>query len=146
MLNALDSEMGFCVASRFRFEELFHVARPASPLRYVGDILLGIVGAFIVIEKQALAFFAYLLEMNSARVQSDVVERVQDSRGRLEAEIRKLLDEVTRIATSALEPASEARAAGVAAVEAKLAAIREADDEIGILLSAEIGGDSARSA
>jgi predicted GTPase len=145
MPNALDSERGFRGASRFRFEELIHVARPASPLRYVGDILLGLVGAFSAIEKQALAFFAYLLEMNSARVQSDVLERVQDSRSRLEAEIRKLLHEVTRIATLALEHANEARAAGVAAVEAKLAATREAEDEIGILLSAEMAGDRARS-
>jgi len=59
--------------------------------------------------------------MNSARVQSDVVDRVQESRSRLEVEIRKLLQEVGHIAERALEHARAARAAGAATVEEKLA-------------------------
>ncbi len=119
--NALDSEKGFRVASRFRFEELIHVAQPASPLRYIADIFLGLVGAYSVIEREGLSFLEYLLEMNSARVQSDVVDRVQDSRGQLEVDIRKLLHEVTRIAASALDHARDAKAQGASAVSAKLA-------------------------
>lgn len=135
MPNALDSEKGFRVASRFQFEGLIHIAQPASPLRYLADMILGSIGALSTIRKGAMSFFDYLLEMNSARVQSDVMERVQESRGQLEAEIRKLLHEVARIATSALDHARAAKAEGAAAVEAKLATLRKAEKEIQLLLS-----------
>lgn len=134
MPNALDSEKGFRVASRFRFEELIHVAQPASPLRYIGDVFLGLLGAYSVIEREALAFLEYLLEMNSARVQSDVVDRLQDSRGQLEVEIRKLLHEVARIAASALDHARGAKAQGASVVGAKLARLTAAEQEIRTLV------------
>jgi GTPase SAR1 family protein len=120
MPNALDSDRGFRVPSRFTFEQLLHVALPASPLRYLADVFLGIVQAYGVIEKQAWTFLDYLMEMNSTRVQSDVVNRVQESRGQLEVEIRKLLHEVTRIAERALDRARAAKAEGASAVEAAL--------------------------
>lgn len=145
MPNALDSEKGFRAPSHFRFEELINVAQPPSPLRYVADIILALVGASGAIKKKALSFFEYLLEMNSSRVQSDVLDRVQESRGQLEAEIRKLLYEVTRIATTALDHARDAQANGASAVESKLAEIREAEDEIRELLSGESGGRGSRS-
>lgn len=119
--NALDSDRGFGVPSRFTFEELIRVALPASPLRYLADVLLGIVQAYAVIEKDARTFLDYLTDMNSTRVQSDVVNRVQESRGQLEVEIRKLLHEVTRIAERALDRARAAKAEGASAVEAALA-------------------------
>ncbi|MGB9512339.1 MAG: dynamin family protein [Candidatus Acidiferrum sp.] len=134
MPNALNSEKGFRVTSRFRFEELINVAQPASPLRYLADVALGSVGAFAVIQKDAMEFFEYLLEMNSSRVQSDVMDRVEESQGQLEAEIRKLLHAVTRIATSALDHAREAKSRGAAAVEEKLARIDEVEREIHVLL------------
>jgi Dynamin family len=130
MPNALDSEKGFRVTSRFRFEELIHVARPASPLRYLADVVFGLVGAFYVIEREALTFLEYLLEMNSTRVQSDVVDRVQESGGQLEVEIRKLLHEVTRIATSALDHGRDTKTQGASAVEAKLARLATMEEEI----------------
>lgn len=134
MPNALNTEKGFRVASRFRFEDLINVAQPASPLRYLADIALGLVGAFSVIQRDALTFFEYLLEMNSSRVQSDVMERVEESQGQLEAEIRKLLQAVTRIATSALEHAREAKGKGAAAVAEQLEQIAAAENEIHALL------------
>ncbi|HUL17185.1 MAG TPA: dynamin family protein [Terriglobales bacterium] len=132
--NALNSENGFRAASRFQFEDLIQVARPASPLRYLADVFLGCVGALFVIRRDAMAFFDYLLEMNSARVQSDVMDRVQQSRGQLEAEIRKLLREVTRIAASALDHARTAKAQGTATVETELVRIEAAEEEIQLLL------------
>ncbi len=120
MPNALDSEKGFRVPSRFRFEELLRVSMPASPLRYLADVLLGAVRAFPVIEREAREFLDHLVEMNSARVQSDVVNRVQESRGQLELEIRKLLHEVSRIAERALDRARAAKSEGASAVEAVL--------------------------
>ena len=120
MPNALDSDRGFRVRSRFTFEQLLHVALPASPLRYIADLFLGILRAYGVIERDACAFLTHLMETNSTRVQSDVVNRVQESRGHLEVEIRKLLHEVTRIAERALDRARTAKAAGASAVEAAL--------------------------
>jgi Dynamin family len=142
MPNALDSEKGFRVSSKFRFEELIHIAEPASPLRYLADVFLGGIGAWRVLEKEASSFFEYLLEMNSSRVQSDVLDRVEDSRSQLEAEIRKLLYEIKRIASTALDHAKEARAEGAAAVSAKLSAIEEADREIKVLLTGERGANA----
>jgi hypothetical protein len=134
MPNALDSEKGFRVPSRFTFEGLIHVAQPPSPLRYLADVLLGLVRAFFVIEKDARRFFDYLLEMNSTRVQSDVVDRVQESKGQLEVEIRKLLHEVSRIAERALDHARDAQEQGASAVVEKLAWLGVAEAEIRALV------------
>ncbi|HUN62346.1 MAG TPA: dynamin family protein [Candidatus Sulfotelmatobacter sp.] len=130
MPNALNSEQGFRMPSHFRFEQLINVAQPASPLRYLADIVLGRAGASLVIQKQALAFLEYLMEMNSTRVQSDLMERVEKSQSQLEAEIRKLLHEVTRVAAAALEHARIAKSRGAAAVEEKLQRISEVEREI----------------
>jgi GTP-binding protein EngB required for normal cell division len=135
MPNALNSEKGFRVVSRFRFEELINIAQPASPVRYVADIVLGLVGARSVIANRAMEFLEYLLEMNSSRVQSDLLERVEESQGQLEAEIRKLLHQITRMATVALEHAREAKSRGTAAVEEKLLRIANVEEEIHSLLA-----------
>jgi hypothetical protein len=58
-----------------------------------------------------------LLETNSIGVQSDILNRVQKSRRKLEAEIRKLLFEVRRIAEQALARAKRIREEGAQAVQ-----------------------------
>lgn len=128
--SALDSEKGFHSASRFTFEDLIHVAQPASPLRYVADIFLGAIQLFSRIERDAWEFLDHLMEANSSRVQSDIVDRVRESRDRLETEIRKLLHEVSLVAERALEHAREARAEGASAVEAALARLDNAEREV----------------
>ena len=80
MPTALDSERGFRAPSRFTFELLLRVSLPASPLRYIADVVLGVVGASFIIERDAREFLDHLIDMNSARVQSDVLNRVQESR------------------------------------------------------------------
>ena len=130
MPNALNSEEGFRVGSRFRFEELINVAQPASPLRYLADVVVGLVGACSVIQKDAMAFFECLLEMNTTRVQCDLVDRVEQSQGQLQAEIRKLLQQIARVATAALEHAREVKSQGSAVVEQKLNRIAAAESEI----------------
>jgi dynamin family protein len=132
--NALNSEKGFRVGSRFRFEELINIAQPASPLRYAADIALGLVGACSVIQKDAMGFLECLLGMNSTRVQSDLMDRIEASQGELEAEIRKLLHQITRVATAALEHAREAKRRGTAAVEEKLDRIASAEQELRALI------------
>jgi wyosine [tRNA(Phe)-imidazoG37] synthetase (radical SAM superfamily) len=99
----------------------------------VADTFLGVVGASSLIERNAREFLDHLMDMNSARVQSDVVDRVQESRRQLEVEIRKLLHEVRRIAERAVEHARTARAEGAPAVEAALARLDRIETEIRIL-------------
>jgi hypothetical protein len=130
MPHALDPETGFRTRSEFLFRDMVTVAQPASPLRWVADLILGLVGARGVIDNNGREFLHLLLEVNCSRVQNDVLNRVQDSRSRLEVEIRKLLHEISRIAVEALAHAREARAAGTAAVEAAVARLDRLEGEI----------------
>ena len=130
MPHALDPETGFRTRSEFLFRDMIEVAQPASPLRWLADLVLGLVGARGVIQRDGREFLGRLLEVNCSRVQNDVLNRVQESRGRLEVEIRKLLHEISRIAVEALTHAREARAAGAAAVEAAVARLDRLEQEI----------------
>jgi hypothetical protein len=118
MPHALDPEKGFRVRSEYRFRDMIEIAQPASPLIWLADLILGLVGASRVIEREGREFLARLFEVNCSRVQNDILNRVQESRDRLEVEIRKLLHEVSRIAVDALNHAREAHAAGEPAVQA----------------------------
>lgn len=130
MPHAFDAELGFRIRSRFTFEALLHVSAPASPLRHLADLILGLAGGYSIIERDAREYLHYLLEMNSSRVQSDMIDRVQQSRGQLEAEIRRLLLEVGHIAQRALEHARTAKEVGEAAVAARIARLSEVEKEI----------------
>jgi predicted GTPase len=128
--HALDAETGFRIRSQFSFLDLIETAQPASPLRWLADLFLGFIGARKLIQKDAAEFLEHLLETNTARVQSDVLNRVQESRGRLEVEVKKLLHEVSRIAEQALAHARSAHDAGAAGVESALARLNMLDQKI----------------
>jgi GTP-binding protein EngB required for normal cell division len=130
MPHALDAETGFRVRSNFSFIDFIEVAQPASPLRWVADLFLGLVGAQKLIQNDGLEFLDHLLETNSTRVQSDTLRRIQESRGRLEVEIRKLLHEVSRIAEQALFRARKLKEEGEPAVEAELDRLSRLEAEI----------------
>jgi len=130
MPHALDPETGFRTRSGFVFRDLLEVAEPASPLRWLADLFLGLVGARRMIANDARDFLARLLEVNCTRVQSDILNRVQESRDRLEVEIRKLLHEISRIAVEALTHARESRAAGASAVKSALARLNDLERAI----------------
>jgi len=138
MPHALDPESGFRVRSEFIFLDFIEVAQPASPLRWLADLTLGLVGARKIIKDDARRFLARLLEFNSTRVQSDILNRVQESRGKLETEIRKLLHEVSRIAEQALARAKKVREEGAPAVEAELRRLDSLEQEVRELGSPEI--------
>jgi hypothetical protein len=130
MPHALDPETGFRTRSEFLFRDMIEIAQPASPLRWLADLALGLVGARGVIDREGREFLGRLLEVNCSRVQNDILNRMQESRGRLEVEIRKLLHEISRIAVEALTHAREARAAGAAAVEAAVARLDRLEQEV----------------
>jgi ribosome biogenesis GTPase A len=130
MPHALDPETGFRVRSTFTFLDFIEVAQPASPLRWLADVILPLVGARRVIQRDGQKFLAKLLETNSTRVQSDILNRVQESRARLEVEIRKLLHEVSRIAEQALVRARKLKEEGEPAVEAELSRLDHLQHEV----------------
>jgi hypothetical protein len=133
MPHALDPERGFRVRSEFTFYEYRDVAEPASPVRWLTDLLLGLVGARWIIRNEARRFLTRLLETNSTRVQSDVLNRVQESREKLETEIRKLLHEVSRIAEQALLRARKVKEDGEPAVQAELNRLAGLECEVNAL-------------
>jgi predicted GTPase len=133
MPHALNPESGFRVRSEFTFIEFVEVAQPASPLRWLADLILRLVGLRRIITNDAREFLRRLLETNSTRVQSDILNRVQESRGKLEAEIRKLLHEISRIAEQALARARKVREEGAPAVQATLQRLARMEEEVRIL-------------
>ncbi len=130
MPHALDPEAGFRVRSQFTFMEFIELVQPASPLRWLADVLLPLVGARKLIQNDARQFLVRLIETNSTRVQSDILNRVQESRSRLEVDIRKLLHEVSWIAEEALVRARKVREEGEPAVEAGLQHLDALETEV----------------
>ena len=134
MPHALDPEKGMRVRSSFIFEDFIGTAQPPSPLHWLADIILPLVGGRQVITNEAREFLRHLLEVNSARVQNDVLNRIQDSRGRLEAEIRKLLHEISCIAEQALDRARKVNEEGTPAVQSALTRLNRLEREVSALV------------
>lgn len=130
MPDALDPETGFRVRSRFLFEDFIGVAQPPSPLRWLADAILPMVGARRVIVNDAREFLQHLLEVNSSRVQNDILHRTEESRERLEVEIRKLLHEVSRIAQQALNRARNIREEGAPALQSAVERLNQLEQEM----------------
>jgi hypothetical protein len=115
----LGHEAGFRAKSRLFYTELLAVAQP-SPLSWVLDRFRTPGALRRAVGRDAAAYLERLLSSNSARIQNDLIERVRESRRRLEAEIRARLSEAVRSATSALERAKARHAEGDASVAAEL--------------------------
>ncbi len=130
MPHALDPEKGLRVRSQFIFEDFIGIAEPASPLRWLADVLLPVVGARKLIANEAREFLRHLLETNSSRVQNDVLNRIQESRDRLEVEIRKLLHEISRIAEQALERARRVKEDGAPAVQLAIERLNRIEHDV----------------
>jgi GTPase SAR1 family protein len=130
MPHALDPEKALRVRSGFIFENFIGTAQPPSPLRWLADIFLPLVGGRKLITKDAREFLRHLLEVNSTRVQNSILNRIQDSRGRLEAEIRKLLHEISRIAERALDRARKVKEEGAPAIESAIERLNRLEREV----------------
>jgi GTP-binding protein EngB required for normal cell division len=134
MPHALDPEKGFRIRSRFIFEDFIGTAQPPSPLRWLADAFLPLVGARKVITNEAREFLKHLLEINSARVQNDVLNRIQESRDRLQVEIRKLLHEISRIAEQALDRARKVKEEGTPAVQSAIERLNRLERDVSALV------------
>jgi hypothetical protein len=133
----LTREQSLRARSQFYFNVMENVAAPASPFLLISDLVLGGLGLRGGIVRDARDFLDHLLEVNTSRVQYDVDERVRESRRKLEAEIRKLLQQASAIADRALARARAAQAAGVPGVQAALARLDSAELEIQRSISLE---------
>jgi hypothetical protein len=133
----LNAEQDFRTRSEFQFYEYIVLAIPASPVRYVADLMLGAIRAHSVIDAAAHDFLDLLLETNSERVRNDLEERVTRSRRSLEAEIRAVLRELSAVAERALARARTAHAAGAPSVESSLKRLSGIEAELACLSGAE---------
>ena len=116
--------------SHFYFHVMENVAAPASPSVLIFDLVLGVLGAWGGIVTDAREFLDQLLEVNSSRVQSDVDERVCESRKKLEAEINTVLREASATADRALARARTAQAAGLPRVKTALRRLDVIEDQV----------------
>jgi GTP-binding protein EngB required for normal cell division len=135
MPHALDAERGFRLKSQFSF---YHQTGLSQQIVFqlISDIVRGLLGAYGGFKKDAETYLEALLEVNSTRVQSDINERVLESRHWLEADIRGLLRSVSHVAEKALEHARAAQASGSAAVRSALARLAALETELAGLLDA----------
>jgi GTP-binding protein EngB required for normal cell division len=102
-------------AYRFnRFESRFV---SALPTQWLADSLLPGAWARRGIRREARAFLDWLMEANSTRVQNDLLERVLQSRRRLERDMRTILEEAGRWAEAMIRRIRETQASGAEAVE-----------------------------
>jgi GTP-binding protein EngB required for normal cell division len=122
--SGLGHEAGFRARSGLFYTELLAVAQP-SLWPWLADCFRTRAALRRAVGRDAAAYLERLLSSNSARVQNDLIERVRESRRRLETEIRARLSEAVRSAKSALELAKARRAEGDASVAAELRRLEE---------------------
>jgi GTP-binding protein EngB required for normal cell division len=123
-LGALPAELaperGFRARRRFYFADLLVVAA-ADPIRWLAMRLAPRRAALAAARRDAREYLERLLETNSARVANDLIDRVAESRHRLESEIASLLTEIATSAEHALAQARDRQRAGADAVRTELA-------------------------
>jgi len=130
--------------SHFYFHEIERVAAPASPLLLLADLVRGLLGSRQRMLRDAQDSLDQLLEVNSSKAQSDIDERIRESRKKLESEIKRSLAEASLVADRALAHAKPAQAAGVPAVEAALARLDNFERKIVTLLVPKQEHDSSQ--
>ncbi len=128
-LPPLSAEAGFRAKSRVHYTEMLTVA-PSSVGNWLLDLVRLRTRRLKAVERDASRYLERLLEVNSARIKNDFLDRVVDSRRLLEKELRSRLRELSASAERALESAREAQAAGAQAVEAELARTRALRSEV----------------
>jgi GTP-binding protein EngB required for normal cell division len=115
----LGDEVGFRVAADIRYTELLPLASPPPLARAVAVLLTRRQRARLV-RRRAEGYLARIMLTNAHRVTHGLIEQARESRGRLEADLRRQLGEGVRCAERALEAAEASRAGGAEAIAAEL--------------------------
>jgi Dynamin family len=116
--------------SKFQFYDFIDLAMPSSPLRYLLDIFLGSIRFYSPIHSHAHGFLDRLLDTNGERVGNDLEDRVRESRTKLQAEVSKMLHELSRVAERSLERARNAHAEGDKAVKSAVLGLDKLEAEL----------------
>ncbi len=131
----IGSEAGLRVGSHLYYTELLRLTGPS-----VGRLLLDLVQPHRQAMRDVLArgtrYLERLLASNSARIQNDLIDRVRESRRRLEADLRARLHEALEVAESAIGRAQDRHAAGQEAVRAEIERLEALRAETWALLNA----------
>lgn len=106
--------------SSFQFHDLLHIAEPASPFRFLIDLILGFIRASGPIARDADDLLLRLMDTNTSRVEADLEHRLAVARRELELEIRHRLADAGAAASDTLRRARELRASGEDAIQADL--------------------------
>jgi len=131
-------EAAFAARSRFHYTELLTVA-PASLWARALDAVRPRWSRARAVERDARAYLARLLDVNSARIKNDFVDRLRESRHRLEQQIRAQLRALSADARRLIEQTAATQAAGVTAVHSRaeaLARLRSAVESLALPSSA----------
>lgn len=121
-LPRMTGEAGVTARSGLFYTEMLTVA-PVSASTRLLDAVRTPGARRRAVKRDAAEYLERLLEVNSARIKNDFLERVLQSRQRLEEDLRRRLRDLAASAERAVEQARQARVAGAAAVGARLEGI-----------------------
>ncbi len=116
---SFEAETGFRTRPKFYFHEHLTIGSPG-----VADgiicLILGRAKRMASIEREAGAYLQRLFETNSKRSANDFADQVRESGRRLQADLRKHLQNVVAAADRSLERATQTIVSGAAAVDREL--------------------------
>jgi hypothetical protein len=118
----LDVDPGLSARSRLHYTEMLTIA-PGSTAAVLLDAVRSPKARRRAVAREASAYLERLLEVNSARVKNDFLDRVAESRCRLELDLRARLREIATSADRALDRARRAHAEGAEAIARRLGAL-----------------------
>ncbi len=119
VVRPLEPEAGFRARSHFYHHDLLTLTR-RTPVVWLSDLVRSPSAALTAVERDTGQYLLRLLDTNSSRVENDLIQRVDESRRRLEQDLQARLREVSGSAERALALARNARAKGDEAIRLEL--------------------------
>ncbi len=118
----------------FVFNDFHNIASPAGfvpLLQWAADAILPRSLTLKSMERNANQFLKKLMEVNAVRVENSLKQQLQDSRLRMESEIRYTLREALKAAERGMENARKMRDEGKEAVEAEVQRLQRQNELLG---------------
>ncbi|HTP25075.1 MAG TPA: dynamin family protein [Anaeromyxobacteraceae bacterium] len=134
--RTIGTEAGFRVSSSVFYTDLRYTT--VSSLGWFWDSLRTRRGALRAVFRLTAGYLDRLVESNSSRIASDLVERLSSSREKLEEEISSMLNEISDRAGRALSDAERKRSSGQRAVEAELSRLEDLRNEAASLIASTV--------